>query len=106
MLRGRFPEDEELERVDQRHEAAHEFAVTVSLHVGEMSGRVGVGLEQNEASVLLRVVPVVGQGARLLGRNLASLSSERPLASRRPRARRRMRAKIVMFPTSASGSLH
>ena len=52
MLRGRFPKDEELDGVDERHEAAHEFAVTVRLHVDKVCGRVGVGLDQDDAAVL------------------------------------------------------
>ena len=51
VLRCRFPEDEELDRVDQPHEPAHELTVAVRLHMGKVSGRVSVRLEQDETSV-------------------------------------------------------
>jgi hypothetical protein len=35
---GRFAEDVELDRVQQRHEATHEVTVAVRLHVGEVGG--------------------------------------------------------------------
>ena len=52
VFRGRFAEDGEVERADRRHQAAHELAVTIPLHVREASGRVGVRLEKDEALVL------------------------------------------------------
>jgi hypothetical protein len=51
--------------------------VTVRLHVGQVSGRVCVGLEHDQASVLLRVVPVIDERSRLVSCNPAPLSSER-----------------------------
>jgi hypothetical protein len=46
-----FSENDELDRVDQRHQTAHELAMTIRLHVGKVSIGVGVGFQQHAAAL-------------------------------------------------------